>query len=72
MCKILKVYELRGSKYKFLWEMIETRVTAGNTASPFCDGVEAEFNRPTIWSWQHPHEYELPFDFMSHDLMLPH
>ncbi len=64
-CNIMKVYELVGEPEHDLWTLTETRVTAGRTEGLFCEGIEEELNKPTVWSWRYPSQFELPCDFMS-------
>ncbi len=64
LCQIVKLYELQGDG--LLWTMTETRVTAGETEGPICEGVTDEIGKPTVWTWKNPNEWELPCDFISH------
>jgi hypothetical protein len=72
LCNFVKVYELlgeplRGDDGKILtlqWKMTETRVVA-DTTRPLCEGAEKELNKPTVWSWRYPDEYELSCDFVT-------
>jgi hypothetical protein len=70
-CKILKIYELTEDEEYDLWQMTETRVTAGSTEGP-CQSVGQELNKPTVWTWKNPSEYELSCDFLKFDVFLPH
>lgn len=70
-CQILKIYELTGEESHNLWQMTETRVTAGSNEG-ICQDVEQELNKPTIWSWKNPQEYELACDFITYDIFMAH
>ena len=65
ICQIVKIYELEGDGS--FWNLTETRVTAGETKGPLCEGVTEELNKPTLWTWKNPSEWELPCDFISHN-----
>jgi len=58
LSKVLKVYELTGDG--LLWTLSETRVPT--------EGAE-EKPAQTVWSWKNVTEYELPCEFISHDLI---
>jgi hypothetical protein len=58
LIKVLKVYELTGDG--LLWTLAETRVPT--------EGAEEKPTR-TVWSWKNPAEYELPCEFIAHDLV---
>jgi hypothetical protein len=58
LSKILKVYELTADG--LLWNLAETRVPT--------EGSEERPTR-TVWSWKHAAEYELPCEFIAHDLV---
>ncbi len=65
ICQIVKVYELTSDS-NYLWNLNETRVSAGDTESTFCKGIEDELNKPAIWSWRNSGEYELQCDFIKY------
>lgn len=70
--ELLSVALMRdGRETHDLWQMTETRVTAGTTDG-ICKGVPKELNKPTLWSLTHHHEYELSCDFMKFDTFMPH
>jgi hypothetical protein len=71
LCKIVKIYEFTENETHDLWEMTETRVTAGSTDG-ICKDVSKELNKPTLWSWTHPKEFELSCDFIEFDVFMPH
>jgi len=58
LSKALKVYELTRSDG--LWNLAETRVPTA--------GSDEKVNQ-TLWSWKNQAAYELPCDFISHDLV---
>lgn len=66
LCQIVKIYELEGEGG--LWTLTETRVTAGETKGPLCEGITDELGKPTVWTWRNPKDWELPCDFISHTL----
>jgi hypothetical protein len=58
LSKVLKIYELTGDGT--LWTLSETRVpTEGAKEKP----------AQTVWSWRNAEQYELPCEFISHDLI---
>lgn len=70
-CQIVKIYELTENETHDLWEMTEIRVTAGFTDGN-CKDVHKELQKPVVWSWKNPSEYELSCDFMTFDIFWPH
>jgi hypothetical protein len=71
LCQIVKIYELTRAETHDLWQMTETRVTAGFTEG-MCKDVPQALYKPTVWSWNNPQVYELSCEFMKFDTFMPH
>jgi len=57
-CQIVKIYELTEDETHDLWQMTETRVTAGSTEGN-CQSAKKGLNRTLIRSWKKPQKSEI-------------